>query len=113
MVKGEKSMVTIEAELETLEDKFFIKINTEPAVSIPVSDDDANAVKLSFNSLLKQLKNGMFEIVLKEADKGLFYYVAKEYIEQLNRELVEIYEEMVQYDFIVTCSSGNTEENNG
>lgn len=96
-------METIEAELVSTGEEYFIQINDEPELSIPVSEDNANAVKSAFNALVRRLKKGPFKIVLKDAEKDLFYHVATEYIKQLNVELVEVYEEMEQYGFVVNA----------
>ncbi|WP_415903169.1 hypothetical protein ACMXYR_05080 [Neptuniibacter sp. QD29_5] len=94
-------MEIIEAELVTIEDSCFIDILDEPKISIPISNDDPNAVKSAFNSLIERLQKGEFSISLKDAEKDLFYHVAKEYLEQLNGELLDVYHEMEQYDFLV------------
>lgn len=93
-------METIEAELVSVEDKYSIKINTHPEILIPISEDDANAVKSAFNALIRLLKNGLFGITLKKAEEDLFYHVATEYLGQLNTELIEVYEEMEQNGFV-------------
>jgi len=93
-------MEIIEAELVMIEDDYFIDILEEPKISIPISNDDPNAVKSAFNCLIERLKKGVFSISLKDADKDLFYYVAKEYLEQLNGELVNVHQEMEQYSFV-------------
>jgi hypothetical protein len=100
LVKEEKYMVIIEAELVTIDDSYFINILEEPKISIPISNDDPNAVKSAFNCLIERLKKGVFSISLKDADKDLFYHVAKEYLEQLNGELLDVYQEMEQYGFV-------------
>lgn len=100
-VKEERYMEIIEAELVTIEDSCFIDILDEPKISIPISNDDPNAVKSAFNSLIERLQKGEFSISLKDAEKDLFYHVAKEYLEQLNGELLDVYHEMEQYDFLV------------
>lgn len=99
-VKEERYMEIIEAELVTIEDSYFINILDEHKISIPISSDDPNAVKSAFNSLIERLKKGEFSISLKEAEKDLFYHVAKEYLEQLNGELLDVYQEMEQYGFL-------------
>lgn len=96
----EAELVTIEAELVTINDTCFIDILDEPKMSIPISSDDPNAVKSSFNSLIERLKKGAFSISLRDAEKDLFYHVAKEYLDQLNAELLDVYQEMEQYDFL-------------
>lgn len=100
LVKEERFMVIIEAELVTIEDKYFIDILEEPKISIPISNDDPNAVKSAFNCLIERLKKGVFSIRLKDADKDLFYHVATEYLEQLNGELLDVHQEMEQYGFL-------------
>jgi hypothetical protein len=93
-------METIEAELVSTGEKYFIKINAEPEILIPISEDNANTVKSAFSALIRRLKSGLFKVVLKEAEKDLFYHVATEYLGQLNGELAEVYEEMEQFGFI-------------
>lgn len=103
LVKEERYMETIEAELVTVEDNYFIEILDEPKISIPISNDDPNAVKSAFNCLIERLKKGVFSINLKnveDVDKDLFYNVAKEYLDQLNGELVDVYQEMEQHGFV-------------
>ncbi len=99
-IVGEKYKETIEAELVSTGEEYFIKINAKPEISIPISEDNANAVKSAFNALIRRLKSGLFEVNLKEAEKDLFYHVATEYLSQLNGELAEVYEEMEQYGFV-------------
>jgi hypothetical protein len=93
-------METIEAELISVGEEYFIQINDAPNILIPVSKDDANVVKSAFNALISRLKVRPFQIVLKEVEKDLFFHVATEYINQLNGELLEVYEEMKQYGFV-------------
>ncbi len=100
LVREEKYMETIEAELVTIDGDYFINILEEPQISIPISSDDPNAVKSAFNCLIERLKKGVFSISLKDADKDLFYHVAKEYLEQLNGELLDVHQEMEQYSFV-------------
>lgn len=100
LVKEERFMEIIEAELVKNEDDYFIDILEEPKISIPISNDDPNAVKSAFNCLIERLKKGVFSISLKDADKDLFYHVAKEYLEQLNGELIDVHQEMEQYGFV-------------
>jgi len=90
-------METIEAELVSTGEEYFIQINDEPKICISISEENANVVKSAFNALIRRLRNGPFEISLSSTEKGLFYHVAKEYIDQLNREMRELYEEMKQH----------------
>ncbi len=110
--KEEKYMEIVSAELvqtktETeTEKKFFIEIDAL-SVSIPISDSNANVVKSAFNALIHRLKEGEFNIQLSGNHTGLFYHVAIEYIEQLNKELSEVYKEMKLYGFIDTKIEDN------
>ncbi len=99
-VKEERYMEIIEAELITIEDSCSIDILDEPKISIPISNDDPNAVKAAFNCLIERLRKGVFSISLKDTDKDLFYHVAKEYLEQLNGELLDVHQEMEQNGFL-------------
>lgn len=93
-------MEKVDAELISEGEKYFIQIDDEPKIKIPISEDNANVVKSAFNSLIRRLRRGLFNIVLKEAKNDLFYQVAKEYVSQLNDELVEVYDEIVENGFI-------------
>ncbi|WP_428036119.1 hypothetical protein [Amphritea sp.] len=92
-------MEVVEAVLTTIDDKYFISIGGDPTILIPISDDDANAVKSAFNLLIERLKRGAFSINFQGSNKDLFNQVAQEYIEQLNGELADVYEEMKTYGF--------------
>ena len=100
LVREEIYMETIEAELVTINGDYFINILEESQISIPISNDDPNAVKSAFNCLIERLKGGVFSISLKDADKDLFYHVAREYLEQLNGELLDVHQEIEQYGFV-------------
>lgn len=94
-------METLEATIVEIDEKYFIKIvNGADFINIPMSGDEPNEVKSAFNSLILRLKQGMFEIKMTEVSEDLFSQVANEYIKQLNREMVEVFGEMEQYDLI-------------
>ena len=93
-----KSMETIRATVESLDDKHFIKIGTgDDDIRIPMSEDKPNEVKSAFNKLIALIKDGEFQIELEEVGVDLFSQVANEYISQLNREIHEVFGEMKQY----------------
>ena len=101
MEREEKFMVTLEATVECVDDKHFLKIDVESGVvTIPLSEDSANAVKSSFNQLLQRMRQGLFTIKLKEVGDDLFSMVANEYLTQLNREIQEVYKQMETYDLL-------------
>jgi hypothetical protein len=88
-------MVTLEATVEQEQEKYFLKIKIEEgAVTIPLSDDDPNAVKSAFNKLIQRIRLGEFTIHLDEVGEDLFSMVANEYLTQLNREIQEVHSQM-------------------
>lgn len=98
--KEVKYMETVKAVLGEVEDNYSINIDiNDDVISIPISETNANVVKSSFNTLMRHLQKGEFRIELEGSYSGLFYHVAVEYIEQLNKELSEIFNEMEQYGF--------------
>lgn len=99
-MKEERYMGTIKAIVSEEDEKFYIDINAKSTIRIPITEDNPNEVKESFNSLIKLLKNGLFDIKLEGDGSDLIWNVANEYIAQLNEELAEIYEELKHYNLI-------------
>jgi len=96
-----KSMETIKATVENLDDKYFIKIKAgDEEISIPMSEDKPNEVKSAFNKIITRIKAGEFQIKLDEVRDDLFSQVANEYLTQLNREIQEVRGEMKQYGLV-------------
>lgn len=94
-------METIRATVQNVDEKYFIKIEAEDhEIRIPMSEDNPNEVKSAFNKLIARIKGGKFRIELEEVGEDLFSQVANEYIAQLNRELYEVFGEMVQYRLV-------------
>lgn len=94
-------MVTLSASVESAEDKYFLKINVEQgAVTIPLSDDNPNAVKSAFNKLIQRIRVGEFTIKLDAVGDDLFSMVANEYLTQLNREIQEVRSQMKTHDLV-------------
>jgi hypothetical protein len=94
-------MEIINATVESLDDKYFIKIKTgDEGISIPMSDDKPNEVKSAFNKIITRIKAGEFQIKLEEVGEDLFSLVANEYLIQLNREIQEVRNEMKQYGLV-------------
>lgn len=91
-------MEIVKASVAELEKKHFIRMEDgENIISIPISDDEPNAVKAAFNALIVRLKKGVFQIELQGVSEDLFSQVAKEYITQLNREIAEVRKEMEEH----------------
>lgn len=94
-------METVEASVVEKDDKHFIEIAIEEeAIWIPLSEDKPNEVKRVFNKLIERIKEGAFEIELKEVGEDLFSQVANEYINQLNREITEVHDEMINLGLV-------------
>ena len=88
-------METIKATVVELDEKHFIKIETEDEeINIAISEDKPIEVKSAFNKLIARIKDGEFEIELEDVGPDLFSQVASEYITQLNREIQEVRGEM-------------------
>lgn len=80
------------------EEHHFINIKTsDEEIQIPLSEDNANAVKSAFNKLIILLKNEIFEIELEDLKEDLISHIAIEYITQLNNELKEVHAEITEY----------------
>lgn len=98
-------METFNATVIEEEGKYFINIvdsSDIPITKIPISEDEPNTVKASFNSLINSLKQGMFIIKMTGINGSLYSQVSNEYINQLNREIEEVYKEMVHYDLLTS-----------
>ena len=91
-------MVTLSASVECIEEKYFVRIDIEESpVSIPLSDDNPNAVKSAFNRLIQRIRLGEFSIKLDKVGDDLFSMVAHEYLTQLNREIQEVHSQMLAH----------------
>jgi hypothetical protein len=94
-------METVKAAVVEIEEKHFIRIvNAGEEINIPLSDDKPNDVKSAFNRLIMWIKKGEVEIEIEEVGPDLFSQVAKEYINQLNREIQEVREEMEDLELV-------------
>ncbi|WP_431110169.1 hypothetical protein [Variovorax paradoxus] len=94
-------MVTLDATVERAEEKYFLKINVEDGqITIPLSDDNSNAVKSAFNKLIQRVRVGEFTIKLDKVGEDLFSMVANEYLIQLNREIQEVRSQMQHYGLV-------------
>lgn len=62
---------------------------------LPLTKDEPNEIKKVFNELILHLKKGLFCFAMEEKKDGdLIYQVANEYVEQLNNDLKEVYQEL-------------------
>jgi hypothetical protein len=96
-----KFMETIKATVTEVDGKHYIEIHcSDEFCNISLSEDNPNEVKKSFNKLIEVLKEKKFQIQLEEIENNLFSQVANEYINQLNREILEVHGEMLDYGLI-------------
>lgn len=96
-------MVTLDATVECVEERYFLKICIEQGpVTIPLSDDNPNAVKSAFNKLIQRIRIGEFTIKLDKVGEDLFSLVANEYLAQLNREIQEVRNQMQEFGLVKT-----------
>jgi hypothetical protein len=94
-------MVTLDATVKCAEEKYFLVINVEKGpVTIPLSDDNPNAVKSAFNELIQRISLGEFSIKLDRVGEDLFTMVANEYLTQLNREIQEVHSQMQKFGLV-------------
>ena len=94
-------METLKADVIEEESRHYIRIDAgEEVLRIPLSEDNPNAVKSVFNKLITKLKDGSYEIRMAEAGEDLFSQVAKEYVGQLNKELQEVYKDLLYYGLV-------------
>lgn len=93
-------MDKIEAEIEVAGEERTLRIGDGgSAIRISLTSDDQNEVMAAFNRLLTRLRDGEFRIELASEGDDLFFFVAKEYLEQLNREISEVFQEMERRGF--------------
>ena len=76
-----------------------LEIN-EQTLQIILTDDNPNNVKSVFNTLLKNLKNGLFQFNFEDETQDLYHHICKEYITQLNAEIKGVYGELSDYELI-------------
>lgn len=94
-------METLKATVENTDDKYSLRIKVESGdVVIPLSDDNANAVKSAFNKLIQRIRDGEFRIQLDKEGDDLFSMVAKEYLTQLNKEIREVHSQIKEYGLL-------------
>jgi len=104
---GGKSMETLKATVENAGDKYSLRIKVESGdVIIPLSDENANAVKSAFNQLIQRIRDGEFKIQLDKEGDDLFSMVAKEYLMQLNKEIREVHTQIKEYGLLKNPGGG-------
>lgn len=94
-------METLKAVVENADDRYSLRIKVESSdVVIPLSDDNANAVKSAFNKLIQRIREGEFKIQLDKEGNDLFSMVAKEYLTQLNKEIREVHCQIKEFGLL-------------
>lgn len=92
-----KKVATIERSEQCSSLKLSIN---EQEFNIILTEDNPNNVKNVFNSLLKELKKGLFQFELEDEKQDLFYHICKEYLIQLNSELKSVYDELLELELL-------------
>lgn len=72
----------------------------ESKLNIVLTEDKPNDVKIVFNKLLEELKDGEFNFELDDSDEDLYHHISKEYITQLNVELSSVFKELEDYELL-------------
>jgi len=100
--REDKYMEINNAKVTQVGEEVFLSLSlSDKVLDIPITQDEPKAVQKVFNDLIKALKKGAFNFKIEKIEGGdIYYYVAKEYIEQLNAELDDVYEEMVARDLL-------------
>ena len=100
--KGDKYMETHEAKVIVEGSEHILCFSVNGSIlKLPLTKDEPNEIKKVFNKLIKNLKKGAFKFNIADKEDGdLIYHVAKEYIDQLNKELSEVYQELKDYHLI-------------
>lgn len=97
--KEEKYMETKKATIKREDTNTYLVLEVgDVPLQIILTDDNPNNVKVVFNSLLKELKKGLFEFNLEDDSQDLYNNICTEYLIQLNAELKAIYDELVDYE---------------
>lgn len=69
-------------------------------LEIVLTDDNPNNVKAVFNSLLKDLKKGIFQFQLEDDGSDLYHHICVEYLTQLNAEIKSVYSELEDLELL-------------
>lgn len=92
-------METKKATIQREETNTYLVLEvSETPLQIILTDDNPNNVKTVFNSLLKELRKGLFEFDLDDETQDLYHNICTEYIIQLNSEIKAIYDDLVDYE---------------
>lgn len=83
------------ATIERGDECSYLKLNVNTyEFKIILTEDNPKNVKGVFNSLLKELKKGVFQFELQDDKQDLFYHICREYLDQLNVELIAVHKEL-------------------
>lgn len=100
--KGGKYMDIHEAIITSVDSDQFLSFKVgDTDLKIPLTKDEPNEIKTTFNKLIIHLRKGPFNFRMKERKDGdLIYQVAQEYIKQLNQELKDVYKTLEEYQLL-------------
>lgn len=94
-------METRKASIKRDKKNTYLVLETSPKnLEIILTDDNPNSIMTAFNSLLSELKKGMFQFDLVDTKEDLYYHICKEYVKQLNTEIKEVFNELKDYELL-------------
>ena len=89
------------AKIERGDECSYLKLNVNnQEFKIILTEDNPNNVKSVFNSLLKELKKGVFQFELQDDKQDLFYHISREYLSQLNKDLIAVHKELSDFKLV-------------
>lgn len=79
----------------------FLELNIiSTTLKISMTEDLPNEIKAAFNQLILRLKIEHFNFNVGDVGTDLFSQIAKEYIDQLNKELTTIHNELAHHGLL-------------
>lgn len=105
-VKEVKSMETKKATIERGASHTYLVLETATPSKIILTEDNPNNIKATFNTLLKELKGGLFQFKLEDEATDLFHNICVEYVTQLNVELKSVFAELKTIGMLEVSSAG-------
>lgn len=94
-------METYKASVVKEDEHYYLQLSLKKKVlQIPLTKDNPNDIKKVFNELIVELKKEKFKFNYEGENKDLFSDVSKEYLTQLNKELLEVYDELESFNLL-------------
>ncbi|PRX41229.1 hypothetical protein SAMN05878281_3251 [Salegentibacter salegens] len=113
MEKEEKYMETKKAKITRSDDKTILLLELDENLEIVVTEDNPNNIKTAFNKLIIELKKGLFEFELEDDKDDLYNNICSEYLNQLNSEMISVFEELEDYELLDLEEKVEKDDNEG